>query len=140
MMWLKVNAPLQGGPAELVVSLADPVSCTSTDPTMGQDLVYLTLVRAHNTLHSVCMKSCIVRACMTSLSQLAQSGHSSSARSNLQHAHTCTASFVGHFGSQVEHASSSFQIMPATGNIRVDMIYKAFDLLPMPAVVLLPSS
>lgn len=34
----------QGGPQELVMSLADPVSCTSTDPTMGQALVYLTKV------------------------------------------------------------------------------------------------
>lgn len=44
--WNAVRA--QGGPAELVVSLADVVSCTSTDPTMGQDLVYLTKVRAHH--------------------------------------------------------------------------------------------
>lgn len=34
----------QGGPQELVMSLADPISCTSTDPTMGQALVYLTKV------------------------------------------------------------------------------------------------
>ena len=37
----------QGGPAEVVVSLADVVSYNSTDPTMGQDLVFLTKVRAH---------------------------------------------------------------------------------------------
>ena len=38
----------QGGPSELVVSLADVVSCTSTDPAMGQDLVYLTKVWSHS--------------------------------------------------------------------------------------------
>lgn len=31
----------QGGPAEVVLSLADVVSFTSTDPTMGQDLAFL---------------------------------------------------------------------------------------------------
>ncbi len=39
---------LQGGPQELVMSLADPVSCTSTNPTMVQALVYLTKVPPDN--------------------------------------------------------------------------------------------
>ncbi len=59
-------APLQGGPAELEVSLADPVSYTSTDPTMGQELLYLTKVRAHSREYCdacfCCRYSCTVRA------------------------------------------------------------------------------
>ena len=54
-LWNAVRT--QGGPAEVVVSLADVVSCTSTDPTMGQDLVYLTKVQAHSRVIIVLARS-----------------------------------------------------------------------------------
>ena len=41
----------QGGPKQLVVSLSDAVSCSSTDPTMGQAMVYFTKVQSHTRAH-----------------------------------------------------------------------------------------
>ena len=40
-------AGLQGGPQKLVVPLTDVVSCSSTDPTMWQAVVYFTKVQSH---------------------------------------------------------------------------------------------
>ena len=39
---------VQGGPRELIMTLADVVSYSSTDPTMGQELVYLSTVQSHS--------------------------------------------------------------------------------------------
>ena len=41
----------QGGPQKLVVSLTYVVSCSSTDPTMGQAVVYFTKVQSHIRVH-----------------------------------------------------------------------------------------
>ena len=45
------SAAPQGGPKKLVVSLSDAVSCSSTDPTMGQAMLYFTKVQSHTRAH-----------------------------------------------------------------------------------------
>lgn len=78
-MAVRLTSPagLQGGPQKLVVSLTDVVSCSSTDPTMGQAMVYLTKVRSHirapslsllavmtsSTFHRVCHSLLRIRWC-----------------------------------------------------------------------------
>ena len=47
-MWSAFAVSLQGRPSELVMSLADVVSYSSTDPTMAQDLVYMSTVQSHS--------------------------------------------------------------------------------------------